>query len=287
MSLNLRNTLKRHKKTRANFETMVYTLFGAYIIPRGGEVWVGSLIELLKPLGLSENAVRLGLSRMSRKGVFKRKKKGRKSYYSLSKKGLEKMSGGRERGLERDYKNWDGKWRIVVYTIPEKLREDRNNLREKLKDFGFGNLGNSIWISPYNIISNVVSKADKMGISQYVDIFEGEYFPEYDEKGLLERAWQLEDLREDYENYIREYSDKLNKLKKRIEDNDIEGSKVFAERFLSMAEYIDVSLDDPMLPVEILPDNWPGYRAREIQRDYQKLLKPYAESYIDNLLGEE
>jgi len=41
----------------ARSEDLVFTLYGDYIRHRGGEAWTGSLIELLGPLGLSEQAV--------------------------------------------------------------------------------------------------------------------------------------------------------------------------------------------------------------------------------------
>ena len=47
-------------------QDMVFTLYGDYIRYRGGEIWTGSLIQLLKHLGMSEQAVRSVLSRMWR-----------------------------------------------------------------------------------------------------------------------------------------------------------------------------------------------------------------------------
>ena len=80
MSKNIRAPQKRHKKIKAKFPTVIYTLFGAYIIPRSGEVRVTNLVNLVRPLGFSANAIRLGLSRMSRYGVFKVRKVGRQRY---------------------------------------------------------------------------------------------------------------------------------------------------------------------------------------------------------------
>ena len=44
---------------------------------------------------------------------------------------------------------WDGKWRIVVFDIPEKKKAAREALRKKLKDLGFVELQKSIFINPY------------------------------------------------------------------------------------------------------------------------------------------
>ena len=44
-------------------QSMLFTLYGDYIVHRGGEVWVGSLIQIAAQFGLSAQAVRSSLSR--------------------------------------------------------------------------------------------------------------------------------------------------------------------------------------------------------------------------------
>jgi phenylacetic acid degradation operon negative regulatory protein len=56
------------KAAMSGSQDMVFTLYGDYLRHRGGKAWTGSLIELLGLFGLSEQAVRSTLSRMSRKG---------------------------------------------------------------------------------------------------------------------------------------------------------------------------------------------------------------------------
>jgi len=52
-------------------------------------------------------------------------------------------------------KYWDGKWRIVVFDIPEKMRKARNELRHKLKNLGFYELQKSVLVFPYDCKSEV------------------------------------------------------------------------------------------------------------------------------------
>ena len=46
---------------------------------------------------------------------------------------------------------WDGKWRGVIFDIPELSRKDRNFLRRELKWMGFVELQKSVWVVPYDI----------------------------------------------------------------------------------------------------------------------------------------
>lgn len=53
-------------------------------------------------------------------------------------------------------KKWDGKWRVLIFDIPETRRFDRTNIRQALVSIGFMRLQDSVWIYPYgceNIIS--------------------------------------------------------------------------------------------------------------------------------------
>ena len=46
-------------------------------------------------------------------------------------------------------KHWDGKWRVVLFDIPEKDRVFRDIFREHLRTLEFFKLQNSVFISPY------------------------------------------------------------------------------------------------------------------------------------------
>ncbi len=46
---------------------------------------------------------------------------------------------------------WDGKWRAVIFDIPEIKRKDRRFLRKELKWIGFKEVQKSVWVFPYNI----------------------------------------------------------------------------------------------------------------------------------------
>lgn len=46
-------------------------------------------------------------------------------------------------------KKWDGKWRVVIFDIPEKKRLARDVLREKLKELEFYQLQRSVFVYPY------------------------------------------------------------------------------------------------------------------------------------------
>ncbi|OHA39967.1 MAG: CRISPR-associated endonuclease Cas2 [Candidatus Taylorbacteria bacterium RIFCSPLOWO2_12_FULL_47_20] len=47
-------------------------------------------------------------------------------------------------------KRWDGKWRVLVFDIPERNRALRNKIRDTLASIGFIRLQDSVWVYPYD-----------------------------------------------------------------------------------------------------------------------------------------
>jgi phenylacetic acid degradation operon negative regulatory protein len=285
MSKYVRISGKRHKRIKARFATVIYTLFGAYVTPRGGEVHVGSLIELVRALGFSENAIRLGLSRMSRYGAFKVRRRGRRSYYSLSRKGMEWMELGRVRAFEVAHKKWDGKWRLVVYNIPETFRVLRGEIRTNLQSLGFASLSASVWISPHDFRSEIVNFVKERNMTACVEIFEAEY------KGLLRArtfaatVWDIDGLQKSYLIFVDRYRSLRSKFERLARTSSpMDPAECFAERFCMTAEYVALRLGDPMLPLELLPAEWAGLRAHSLHDTMWDLLKPAADSFIDSVL---
>jgi len=72
---------------------------------------------------------------------------------------VELSKNGKRKVLEYDLeklkigpmKRWDGKWRFIMFDIPNKHKTRSNVLREKLKELGFYQYQKSVWIHPYPI----------------------------------------------------------------------------------------------------------------------------------------
>jgi phenylacetic acid degradation operon negative regulatory protein len=54
----------------------MYTLYGEYIQYYGGEIWVGSLIQIMNKFGVSESSVRGAIFRMVQKNLMQVRKIG-------------------------------------------------------------------------------------------------------------------------------------------------------------------------------------------------------------------
>lgn len=248
---------------------------------------VASLIDLVVPLGFSPNAIRLGLSRMARQSVFDIDRVGRRSYYSLNTKGLKWMEQGRVRAFEVKRMKWDGKWRLLVYNIPESMRDLRDNLRCKLQSLGYANLSASFWISPYDLKTELYHYIKESGVKDYVEIFAADHTGYQGDKELAAKIWRIDDWTKQYQTFVKKYEKLLWAYKRPPKSGSpMDPADCFARRFCMTAEYIALRLEDPMLPLELLPKNWAGIHAENIYDALLKFLKPKADAFVDSVMNE-
>lgn len=143
-------------------------------------------------------------------------------------------------------KKWDRKWRIVIFDIKEKDRKNRDVLRIKLRELGFGMIQESVWISPYDLMIDFREFIKNVGLEENVFIMEVNHLLAGDTRSLIERIWGLEDINKRYGEVL----DALLKLHDRVKKLTGDGLNGLREK------YIEILRDDPCLPKELLPEDW-------------------------------
>ena len=85
---------------------------------------------------------------------------------------------GREKAvlasLKFDDKKWDGKWRLVIFDVPEKRRKARDLLRSKLKQWGFTIFQQSVWGTKKNCTKALRDYIKSVGIEDWVMVVESD-----------------------------------------------------------------------------------------------------------------
>jgi len=270
----------------SNSQDMIFTLYGDYIRHRGGEAWTGSLIELLDLFGLSGQAVRSTLSRMSQKGWLKSRKVSRYSFYSQTSKFLNLLEEGAQRIFQPRCDPWDGRWYLLTYSIPESKRHLRRRLRERLLWLGFGALNHATWLSPRDLRDDVEQAVDGLRVRPYVEFFTAEHHGFSSDEEIVARCWDLKRLNDYYADFIARYESSFQECQTQsTTNNDPDPQMCFVQRFMLIHEYRSSSYVDPNLPLELLPDDWLGERATQVFQQHHGLLVEKAEAYVDSVLA--
>ena len=116
--------------------SLITTVFGDAIAPRGGKVWLGSLIEAMSHLGAGERLVRTSVFRLVRDGWLQSEQLGRRSYYSLTDVGRERFNQATHRIYSAPANDWDGRWCLLLLSGLDTLRKDA--VRKECGWLGFG-----------------------------------------------------------------------------------------------------------------------------------------------------
>jgi len=258
--------------------TVIFSLYGQHILPRGGEVWIGSLIRALAALGFSPGAVRALVSRMQRKGCLQSQRLGRHSFYRLTDLGLQEVRWGGGRAFAPPGGEWDRRWTVVTYSIPEKHRKCRDALRRSLNWWGFGTLVPGTWISPRPLPPEAERKWRRLDVWEYLEIFRAEHLGPSEPHALVAHVWpQLPALGDRYRAYVAGYEPVL----RRFEVGVLDDEHCFAARLRSLFEFVAITLKDPTLPSSLLPKDWPRPAAQSLFEELQKSLTEPAERFFD------
>src|ERR1700746_2081889 len=72
--------------------SIVITVFGDAIVPRGRAVWLGTLLAFFEALDIDGSVVRTAMSRLAADGWLERSKVGRNRFYRLGAEGRETLA---------------------------------------------------------------------------------------------------------------------------------------------------------------------------------------------------
>jgi phenylacetic acid degradation operon negative regulatory protein len=259
-------------------QAMLFTLWGDYVVHRGGEIWVGSLIRIAAEFGLSELALRSVLSRMGRTGWLESTRHGNRSYYRLTRRGRALIAEGTSRIFRPRRGAWDHRWQVVTYSIPETQRELRDQFRKRLTYLGFGSVSAGAWIAPHDLQAEVGELVDDLGVAEYVDLFRASYVRPGSGPALARRVWPLAELTAAYRQFIDRWQGRESEVERGVTD-----ARAFVLRFWLIHEYQRFFQEDPDLPAELVPADWPGREAARLFESLHDQLAPGANRFFDTV----
>ena len=235
------------------------------MVPRGGSLWLGSLLDIFEGMGIRGGVVRTAMSRLAADEWLQRSRVGRNSFYRLTDKGRTSFAIAAERIYGEPPQEWDGQYHLVLLDSGA----DRDVLRAALERSGFGSVAPGVWIAP---LSTPVppEAAGLMRIQGCTDLQTG--------RQLSERAWMLTETAEAYRRFLDAFGPLRTWIaaKGRVSDVD-----ALVARILLIHEYRRVILRDPLLPRTLLPEEWPGTAARQLTSEIYGALLPGSERWLD------
>ncbi|MGH3735046.1 MAG: PaaX family transcriptional regulator [Micromonosporaceae bacterium] len=255
--------------------SIVFDLFGDYIRYHGGAIRLRALSELMACFGVGESTVRVVVARLRKEGWFDARRDGRETLYTLNPKSLRMLDEGRDRILHRVREEWDRRWHMVIYSVPESERAVRDHIRKELAWLGFGPLAPSTYISPHDRLRQVREAfADQPMVR--LDLLRCESAGLPVDREMAARCWDLESLDRDYRELLRTYRARMPEYRAgRLSPKD-----ALVERMQLTYDYRKFPFRDPDLPRELLPAGWTGREAHDMFIEAHDLLQAPAEEFF-------
>ena len=234
--------------------SLLLTVLGEFVHPRGGQAWTGTLVEGLAAIGVEPKSARQALARTAASGLLTSARHGRRVRWQLTDHGAALLTEGTARiyGFMRDRRAWDGQWLVLDVGVPESRRQLRHRLRTRLTWLGLGSPSPGLWVVPDVSKRDAVRAVlDELGLGGRAFAWTGAAAGIGDPADLLRSAWDLDAVEHRYLAFIRHTENAVVRT-----DRD-----AFVAQVELIRQWRRFPFLDPDLPVELLDQSWPGPRA--------------------------
>jgi len=258
-------------------QALLLTVLGRHVLDRDGlAVGAGTFIAVLELLGVSEQAARSTLTRMVRRGLLARQQHGRRAYFTLTDRSTALLLEGGERIFAPApvRQRWDGAWTLLSFSIPESRRNERHRLRARLAWNGFGPLRDGLWLAPGRV--EVAGLVSDLGLERHLDAFASWALAPTDVAELVQRVWNLDDLRCSYQAFLARWGGRSLP----VPPGDL------ARQVYLITEWRRIIREDPLLPARYLSRDWPALEAaRLFHRLHERYSHGAARTFAELLKG--
>lgn len=249
-------------RDRARVWSILITIFGDAIVPRGGIVALSTLQKIAERMGHGASAVRAALSRLTSEGWLERTKVGRQSFYSLGADGHDAFESATRQIYAAGPPEWQGGWELFFGATISEVD------RQVLTSAGFGSLSGTLFLRP---------KLEGRGtpIVERLARVDGDMLNPGNLPDLAREAWPLGKLEADYERFVADFTP-LAPLT--VEASPLEA---MALRTLTIHQFRRIVLRDPNLPLRLTGPEWGGAKARDLARTLFLDCQNASESWLD------
>jgi phenylacetic acid degradation operon negative regulatory protein len=245
--------------------SVIVTLYGDAVVPRGGGLWLGTLLEVFAAMGIGGNVVRTAMSRLASDGWLERSRIGRNAYYRLADKGRATFAEAARRIYDARPPVWDGAFHLAVLAPAA-----REALRPALDRLGFGMLAPAVLVAPALPAGAGQLLIDQIHLRATADAPSA--------RRLADQVWPSARLAASYRRFLAAFLPLRDAFARGSVLSDLDA---LIARLLLVHEYRRLVLRDPLLPTALLPADWPGLAARALCGELYPVLLPGSERWMD------
>jgi phenylacetic acid degradation operon negative regulatory protein len=247
--------------------SLAVSFLGDCILPRESDVGMAAITTVLATFGIEPGVTRTAMSRLASDGWVVRQRIGRNSFYSLTPIALFESDPASRRIYAACHPEDPCAWR--VYLAAGMPRNEQARLRSVLRHRGAAELGSHVYVLPAGEAPRDLAPAIVLTAAP---------LPDTEARLLVERAFNLATLTNDYRKFTAAFAPVASSLRKGAKPA---GLAAVAMRVLLIHAFRRVVLRDPLIPAPYLLDEWPGIAARETAAAIWRALFRASEDWLD------
>ena len=196
---------RRRELGATSARSLLLTVLGEFVLPRPEPVWTQTLIDVLAELGVEQKSARQALARTAAEGLLASDRSGRRVRWSLSSSGRQLLTDGAARiyGFGTRTVAWDGRWLVLLVSVPESRRQLRHRLRTRLAWAGLGSPTPGVWVTPHpgkqDEVAQVIADLD---LTEVTSSFVGPFGAIGAERDVVAQAWDLAGIEAAYADFL-------------------------------------------------------------------------------------
>ena len=245
---------RRRELGATSARSLLLTVLGEFVLPRPEPVWTQTLIDVLAELGVEQKSARQALARTAAEGLLASDRSGRRVRWSLSTSGRKLLIDGAARiyGFGTRTTAWDGRWLVLLVSVPESRRQLRHRLRTRLAWAGLGSPTPGVWVTPdpekQDEVARVIADLELTAVTSS---FVGPFGAIGAERDVVAQAWDLAGIEGAYADFLATFGSAA----------PATPSEVMTAQIHLVHAWRRFPFLDPSLPGELLPAGWAGARA--------------------------
>ncbi len=245
---------RRRELGATSARSLLLTVLGEFVLPRTEPVWTQTLIDVLASLGVEQKSARQALARTAAEGLLESDRSGRRVRWSLSASGRRLLTDGAARiyGFGTRTSPWDGRWLVLLVSVPESRRQLRHRLRSRLAWTGLGSPTPGVWVTPDPAKQDEVARViGELELTEVTSSFVGPFGAIGAERDVVAQAWDLAGIEAAYVDFLDTF----------IAAAPSTPSETMTAQIHLVHAWRRFPFLDPALPAELLPEEWAGARA--------------------------
>ena len=238
--------------------SLLISVLGQWVGPTDTPVWTATLVGALEALGIEARAARQAVNRTAADGWLEGESVGRYTRWRLTSSGR-RMIGSAVPRVQRSIvsdRTWDGTFLLLTLTGAALDREARDRLAVGLDFEGFGTLGPGTWVAVgEGSREGADSVLSACGLQDRALLFSAQSVDGAETPGeVVALAWDLDTAEAAHEAFLEEFERAM----------PADECEAFALRTRLAHEWRHLLSVDPSLPLQLLPPDWVGTRARKV-----------------------